>query len=671
MNRDNVLPIRQLTLYKHGVAFVQRQAPLSGESIDLVLRADEVNDALKSLLVIDRGAGQVLGVHYATPADASRFQSSPITLSPDHSLLDLLRALRGWLVKLVVGTATEREEVSGRLVGIDIPDPGQSILQAPAPVLVSTLDEATGTVRAVELGQVQELTLLEPRSQQDLDYFLQTSRSDDAHRAVTISLSPGEHDLQVSYLVPSPTWRVSYRLVAEATPGEQGVSRGGTLVLQGWGLFDNPFEEDLHDVGVTLTAGQPISFLYDLAASRIPQRPVVQDAARIAAAPVEFDLASEGVAEAPASFAAAYAAAPKRAMRSLAAPTLQRMRAASIAELAQQPAAATGSEAGELFQYEVVAPVSVRRGESALVPILSARLPYERELLFNEAKLPGHPVAALRFTNASGLVLERGPVTVVEDGSYRGEAILPFSRDGSGMYLAYAVELGIKVTLQRDTSYETAGLRIEGGLLHTKQATVNRARYRLENTLPSEQIVTVEHPIWQAAELIRTPAPAARTADMYRWNVSCPASVATTFDVVERRYDWEVSEVLDMQYARLEEFLRASWLDAATLQRIRSLLEQRSAIARNETEIARLRDERETIFRREEQLRANMAALGAAGEEGTLRRQIVMQLQSSEDRIGAIDTRVEALQTENTRREATIEAELEHLSVAETGTDIR
>ncbi len=105
MNRENALPIRRLTLYKHGVAFVQRQAPVTGSSIDLVLRADEVNDALKSLLVIDRRDGQVLGIHYATPIDAgARLATSPITLSPDRSLLDLLRALRGWTVRLVAGT---------------------------------------------------------------------------------------------------------------------------------------------------------------------------------------------------------------------------------------------------------------------------------------------------------------------------------------------------------------------------------------------------------------------------------------------------------------------------------------------------------------------------------------------------------------------------------------
>ena len=101
----------------------------------------------------------------------------------------------------------------------------------------------------------------------------------------------------VSYLVPCPTWRVSYRLVAEAaTPDEPATSaesdredRRGELLLQGWGLFDNRLEEDLNDVNVRLVAGQPISFIYDLTTSRIPQRPVVQDEARIASGPVQFD----------------------------------------------------------------------------------------------------------------------------------------------------------------------------------------------------------------------------------------------------------------------------------------------------------------------------------------------------------------------------------------------
>src|SRR5205807_1657206 len=202
---------------------------LAGEEVALTLRSGEVNDVLKSLLVGDRRGGRVLGVRYETPTDRqARLAAVPLALSPDHSLLDLLRALRGQEVRLVVGE--------------------------------------------------------------------------------------GGPALCVSCVVPSPAWRVAYRLVAESAPASTrqsdataAVVRDGELVLQGWGLFDNTWEEDLDEVDVTLVAGQPISFIYDIAASRVPQRPMVHDVARVAAAPVEF----EGVVEEGAVSPAAGSAAPR------------------------------------------------------------------------------------------------------------------------------------------------------------------------------------------------------------------------------------------------------------------------------------------------------------------------------------------------------------------------
>src|SRR6476619_401882 len=98
------LPIRRLTLYKHGVGFVERRGAVEGAEVALVFRADEVNDALKSLLALDLQGGQVLGVHYETPADRdARLAESGIHLRPDASLRDLLRGLRGWQVRLTIG----------------------------------------------------------------------------------------------------------------------------------------------------------------------------------------------------------------------------------------------------------------------------------------------------------------------------------------------------------------------------------------------------------------------------------------------------------------------------------------------------------------------------------------------------------------------------------------
>jgi hypothetical protein len=95
------LPITHITLYKHGVGFFERRAAVSGEEITLSFRADEMNDILKSLTVVDRGGGQILGVDYVTPQSLEeRLADCSIRLGDRSSLYDLLAGLRGRQVRL-------------------------------------------------------------------------------------------------------------------------------------------------------------------------------------------------------------------------------------------------------------------------------------------------------------------------------------------------------------------------------------------------------------------------------------------------------------------------------------------------------------------------------------------------------------------------------------------
>src|SRR6185436_10645012 len=118
--------------------------------------------------------------------------------------------------------------------------------------------------------------------------------------------------------------------------------------------------------------------------------------------------------------------------------------------------AGVGEERGALFQYQVAHPVSVARGQSAMVPIVGQRLEGRKDLLYNGQKLPKHPVASLRLRNETGLTLERGPVTVLEDGDYAGEAVLPFTRAGGELIVPYAVELGISVAEEHSGERQTS-----------------------------------------------------------------------------------------------------------------------------------------------------------------------------------------------------------------------
>src|SRR5262249_48916854 len=79
---------------------------------------------------------------------------------------------------------------------------------------------------------------------------------------------------------------------------------------------------------------------------------------------------------------------------------------------------------GDLFEYEIEHPVTIRRNQSALVPIVLRPFEGRPVLLHNKQTRAENPMRCVEFKNTTGLTLEGGPVTVLEGGSYVGEAML-------------------------------------------------------------------------------------------------------------------------------------------------------------------------------------------------------------------------------------------------------
>lgn len=638
------LPVREMVLYKHGVGFFVREGELNGAAVTLTFREDEINDVLKSLAVFDQAGGQVLGIHYPTPMDTqARLAHSSIRLSDKSSLRDLIRDLRGRLVTAVFVGDSGSVKVKGRVIGLDATEHSIDDLldgtRLASTTRVSILD-TEDNIQVYELSQLRTITITDSQSAYDLTYFLDTSKGDDARRRVMVRLSEGDHHLVVHYVAPSPTWRVSYRLVGESDE----FSDRGTAYLQGWGLFDNRLDEDLEDVKLTLVAGQPISFIYDLYSSRIPRRPTVRDESRVAPGPVEFR-AGRPKAEAEEEDVLSARLGRGSALADAAPQALHARRALSRQEVAQSaPPAARAEEAGEFFQYVVNTPVSVKRGESALVPIIGSEISYRRELLYNGSKLPSHPVAALRFENNTGLTLERGPVTVVEDSDYKGEAVIPFTKSGNEVYVPYAVELGITVTERPQSFMETNGLHLNGTMIIFAEYHINQVTYVLENTTDKDMILLIEAPIVTGYELYDTAFPSVETATERRWQVSVPAGRQVEFTRSERRLGQRQEQLQRLDHRRLQEFLKQEWLDQATFDRLAELLDTYANIEQAQAELEKLGQEREVVYQQQEQLRANLSTLQAEGPEAALRNRMLGQLEQTQDRVEAINQRQAELQ---------------------------
>jgi hypothetical protein len=630
------LPITRMTLYKHGVGFFERRAELSGDHVELSFRVEEMNDILKSLTAIDWGGGQVLGIDYATPQSREeQLAGCSIRLAEGRSFRDLLANLRGRRVCLLL---EQEERAAGTLLGLDEDQDRQAraMPQSPAPLLVSLLLDETDQVQKMRLEQVQGVEVLDESAANDLRFFLRTALAQDEYRQVMIRLTTGQHDLSVSYIAPAPTWRVSYRLVVEQDTG-QADGGGRRALLLGWGIFDNRMEEDLEAVSLSLVAGMPISFVYDLYTPFTPERPMVEEEARVAAAPVEYGPALDR--DALRSMAVMDEPSAAMAKEAALAPSTARRVITRNAMAQAVPVTSTGKELGELFQYVIATPVTVARGQSAMVPIVSSDLECRKDLLYNGTKLPRNPVATIRLKNETGLTLERGPVTVIESGEYVGEALLPFTALGGEVVVPHAVELGIKVQEERGTSRQVRGLQVHGGYLHIEEWDVRWCEYQVTNSTDTVEKVLVEHPRTASYDLFDTQTPEEMTEDHYRFEVSVPPGVQSKLRIQERHLVRRREELRRQSYQGLQRFLRQGLIDQQTQARVAELLALWEQVADHEEAIKRTEQERQKLYKAQQQIQGNMGALSTTGKEGALRARYVDQLEDSEDRLRTLDGR--------------------------------
>lgn len=627
------LPIKHMTLYKHGVGFFERRGAVNASEITLDFRLSEMNDILKSLTTIDRGGGQVLGIDYATPQTAEELlASTTVRLAKERSLRDLVSSLRGRKVRLLLD---QEESVTGRLVGLDEPNDREPLDTTLVSLMVETPQNAAAGVQSFAFKRLRSVEILDERGANDLKYFLDNVLSHETSRQVTVRLSPGEHDLAVSYIAPAPTWRVSYRLVSD---------EDGKTLLQGWGIFDNKLDEDLEEISLALVAGMPISFVYDLYTPHTPERPFVEEEDRVASGPMEFGAADYDEEE------MAPARSPKIAYAMAApAPAPQMMRSMAADMVTSAAVNVEGEDLGELFQYRIATPVSVRRGNSAMVPIISSWLdaafkkePGDKEarsLIYNGDLMPTHPIANLRLRNTSGLTLERGPVTVLAEGEYVGEAILPFTPTGGEMIVPYAVELGVKVREDTGAANQVRSVSVQGEFLFVETWDVNWRSYTAQNTTDRAQSVLIEHLHSVHYETFETPDPAETAGAIERYRLEIPAHGEQSVRVNERRLVSRREEIRRQSLAGLQKLVKDGLVKPMVYDKLAELLSLWEKIEQHNKSLAELNADREKVYRQQTQIQGNMAALNKEGKEGALRARYVRDLETTEEKLVALQTR--------------------------------
>ena len=680
------LPIRTMILYKQGIGYFTRQGTVTDTTFALVIPRETTNDVLKSLdIAVSRG-GPVLSVDYETPEDKTAVLNTlAVKIADRSSFVDLLTSLRGSQVTLQRDSG---EPVVGRVVGVETSlDPGTVVLQA------------ANALQVVPLATIHGLTMHDERATQDISFFLDMSQTDQTRTTLTIRLPAGEHDLSVRYLAPSPTWRVSYRLVRDAS---------GDVRLAAWGLFDNALDEDLDHVQLTFISGRPISFEYELYESRIPPRPHVSDdptsienAAgspmfRDSIATLSHELRSPLTAISGFSELLDREAmgplsdAQHEAIRTIKSNAthlttmvgellkLGRLndtgsrydfftyRAGLLGDLKVSASyfmpVTMGNAEPEFLTYPVATPVSVKRGQSALVPILDATVESEMICVYNEAKMANHPLLVWRVRNTTGVALEQGPVTLTDGDRYLGEGLMRFTGVGDHVELPYALEFGILIK-REETRAQRQPWQIVFKAPHKRAevrwAEVTTHRYTLESHIARSTSIQIERRTPPHRDYVDSPPPISTEQDHARWLVAVPGNATEQLTLQEREIQTEQYDIVALKPELLDQFRQATLLSPEhdrALQQLVTLHEQETV---SNAGVRDFHTEREQLLSRQEQIRKNLGALGASDREQTVRDRLLDDLEQSEERRRLIDTTLveldQRLKTIATQREATIE----------------
>lgn len=735
------LPIQRVVLFKNGVGYFEHLGKVRDrQEVTISFTSGQLNDALKSLTLLDLNGGRIGSVNYGSSASTDKqLGNLRLPVSEKPTLAEFLGAFRGARIEARSGATV----ITGRLLSIERKTriSGGTTLEVDYLAVIAD----NGDVRTTELTPSFSVRLLDKALSGKVEQFLDiasTNWAADSRRVVITAEGTGERSLFVSYISEVPVWKSTYRIILPSKAGQNPM-------LQGWAIVDNTTGEDWNKVQLSLMAGAPQSFIQNLSQPFYSHRPVVNlqesfnakpqtfestlipggariggmvtdpNGAAIAGARVKaFDIMGNPISEALTGATGSYvlASLPNNPLRlevelpgfqkSVAAgvvastsPTVQNfvlqlgstsqtMTVTADASTIQTSSAArastgnagrgsalgsgaalgggtrgaagvgggygggvgggvystlpavtaTAQQLGDLFEYKIKDPVTLRKDQSALMPIVQSPVAVEKVSIWNEQSGQLRPQRALWLTNSSNLTLDGGNFSVLEDEIFAGEGLLDPLRPGEKRLLSYAADLGVTVSSKIGNEKGTVSrVRIANGILTIENEQRETKTYTFRNEDQKPRTLIVEHPVRSGFMLRSELKPTETTSNWMRFRVPVAAKETASLVVDEARPMPATFQISNLQSDQVALFVREQSISKDIEDALRHVLALKTTLNRLEEKKSGQEQEKDKIYDDQQRLRENIKALKGSAEEKALIQRYTQQLNEQENRLGELE----------------------------------
>jgi hypothetical protein len=328
-------------------------------------------------------------------------------------------------------------------------------------------------------------------------------------------------------------------------------------------------------------------------------------------------------------------------------------------------AAASGLDLGDLFEYKLKDRVTIRKNESALVPIVQAHVDAEKVSLWNTRLGSTRPLRALWLTNSSALTLDSGSFSVLEGEAFAGEGLTDAIKPGEKHLLSYAADLGVRISRLATTEPQrVTHVRIEHGVMIQTSELRQETTYAVHDDDAAPRTVLIEHPLLNGWIISPdTPKPDETTSSAYRFKVPVNAKDSATLVVRESKPVATNYQIGGIDEDQLKLFIGQKSINPDVEAAFRKIIEQKAQVAALEDESTKRDDESKAIYDDQQRIRENLKALKGSPEERALTQRYTKQLDEQENRLQALQHESADLEKQHDEAQAALDKLIDSLTL--------
>jgi hypothetical protein len=331
-------------------------------------------------------------------------------------------------------------------------------------------------------------------------------------------------------------------------------------------------------------------------------------------------------------------------------------------------AAASGQELGDLFEYKLKDRVTLKKNQSALVPIAQTEIEAEKVSIWNGTSGSGRPLRGLWLKNTSPLTLDGGSFSVLENEVFAGEGLTDPIKPGERRLLSFATDLGLLVEAQANNRPQhVVRVKIAKGTLTQVSELQERTLYTVRNQDEATRTLVIEHPArpeWKLTNGAKEPEE--RAPGIYRFKMEVPSKATASLPVEENRTLQTTYQIASLDEDRVALFVKNGTINAEMAQALGKISAQKAVVTKLEEEMENRQKDIDRIVEDQGRLRENMKALRGSAEEKALLQRYTRQLDEQETQLDVLRKKIQDTEAQRDKANDELEKMIDSLQLEAT-----